>query len=121
MSFPKPNIPEYVVEVVSTKKKHKIRPYTCGEQEALLLALETSGEMDVIANACEKIVESGTNNIDIQELPSFDFEYFLRNQFKSIDNADPSIMIVCGSLPFLFGFIVFNIPLVNATNCSSEN
>lgn len=73
--FPKPNIPEYLVELISTKKKHKIRPYTCGEQEALLLALETSGEMDVIANACEKIVESCTNNIDIQELPSFDFEY----------------------------------------------
>lgn len=102
MSFPKPNIPEFLVDVLSTKKKHKIRPYTVAEQEALLYALEAnidnsenSNAKEEVINACEKILNSCVKDIEAEKLPSFDFSYlFLK--LSAISSGDiKKIKIPC--------------------------
>jgi len=83
MNLPKPNIPVFFTELISTNKKHKFRPYTVAEQEALLIALEGSNQLEII-NACETLINNCVEGVDASKLPSFDFEYlFLKLRIAS--------------------------------------
>lgn len=71
--LPKITLPTFFVELISTGKKHKFRPYTSKEQEILLIALEGGNKSEII-NACEDLLNNCVEGIDAKKLPIFDFE-----------------------------------------------
>ncbi len=71
--LPKITLPTFFVDLVSTGKKHKFRPYTSKEQEILLIALEGDNKLEII-NASEDLLNNCVEGIDAAKLPIFDFE-----------------------------------------------
>jgi hypothetical protein len=84
--LPKIITPEYELELPSTGKKIKYRPFLVKEEKILLLALESKDRVQ-ITNAMKQILKGCvlTRGIKIEELPSFDIEYiFLNVRGKSV-------------------------------------
>ena len=84
MGLPTIAVPEYELEIPSSKLKVKYRPFLVKEEKILLLALE-SEKQDNIVNAIKHIIETcvyGETNVN--EMPTFDLEYiFLQLRAKS--------------------------------------
>jgi len=86
MALPKLTAPEYTLELPSTGKKIKYRPFLVKEQKLLLTAGEGGDEEESI-NAVKQVIESCclSKNLNIEELPLFDIEYiFLQLRSKSV-------------------------------------
>ena len=84
MSLPKLNVPEYDLELPSTKEKITYRPFLVKEEKILLLAMEEDNEKSM-ATALKQIVSNCTSADNIDKLPLFDLEYmFLRIRAKSV-------------------------------------
>lgn len=77
--------PTYTTSLISNNKKIKYRPYTAGEEQALLSAKE-SGDVKVMLEAAKNIINECTfNEIDVDNMASFDIEYiFLMLRAKSV-------------------------------------
>lgn len=73
MALPKIALPIFFVELISTGKKHKFRPYTSKQQEILLIALEGENKLEIIT-ACENLLNDCVEGIDAKSIPMFDFE-----------------------------------------------
>ena len=80
MSLPKPPVPTYDLEIPSTGKKIKFRPFLVKEEKLLLIALETKDE-EQIKNAVIECLKSCvvTKGIKIEDLAMFDLEYIFLN------------------------------------------
>lgn len=86
MSLPKPPVPTYDLELPSTGKTIKYRPFLVKEEKILLMAMESDEEKQ-IKNAVTQIVKDCvlTRGIKVEDLPSFDIEYvFLNIRSKSV-------------------------------------
>ena len=85
MALPKLNSPTYQLELPSTGKKIKFRPFLVKEQKILMMAQESKEESEVL-NAMTALVSDCTfGKIDATNSPMFDVEYiFLRIRGKSI-------------------------------------
>jgi len=85
MALPRVNVPQYELELPSTKEKITYRPFLVKEEKILLLALE-EGDDESIARALKQIVHNCTyEKMEIEKLPLFDLEYvFLRVRAKSV-------------------------------------
>jgi len=86
MPLPKINTPTYELEIPSTGKKIKYRPFLVREEKILLMALE-SEDMKQITNAVVDILNSCiiTRGVKVAELATFDIEYlFLNIRSKSV-------------------------------------
>lgn len=86
MALPKPPVPTYELELPSTGKTIKYRPFLVNEEKVLLIAMESEDEKQ-ITNAVKDIVKSCilTRGIKIEEMASFDIEYlFLNIRGKSV-------------------------------------
>lgn len=86
MALPKPPVPTYELELPSTGKTIKYRPFLVSEEKVLLMAMESEDEKQ-ITNAVKDIVKSCvlTRGIKIEDLASFDIEYlFLNIRGKSV-------------------------------------
>ena len=79
MALPKIGIPTYELELPSTGKTVKYRPFLVKEEKVLLLALESEDEAQ-IASAVKDLIKSCViSRIKVNDLPTFDLEYlFLR-------------------------------------------
>lgn len=89
MGLPKNTSPEYELELPSTGKKIKYRPFLVREEKILLLALETKDNKQ-ITNAIKQILKNCilTRGVKIEELPTFDIEYiFLNLRGKSVGES----------------------------------
>lgn len=77
MKLPKIDLPTYDFQLPSTGKTIRFRPFLVKEQKILLMALESKKEIDSI-NAIKQIVSNCVieNNFDVNEMSSFDLEYF---------------------------------------------
>lgn len=84
MGLPVLNSAVYELEIPSTKKIVKFRPYLVKEQKALLIA-QQSEDIKIIINTLKKIVKDCiTDKIDVDKLATFDLEYiFLQIRSKS--------------------------------------
>jgi hypothetical protein len=84
MGLPTIAVPQYELEIPSSKLKVKYRPFLVKEEKILLLALE-SEKQDNIISAIKNIIETcvyGETNVN--EMPTFDLEYiFLQLRAKS--------------------------------------
>jgi len=96
MPLPKPTVPTYELELPSTGKKIKYRPFLVKEEKILLLAMESENETE-IKNAVKDILKNCilTRGIKVEELSSFDLEYlFLRIRAASA-GEDVSMKVTC--------------------------
>ncbi len=86
--MPLPTIvtPSYELELPSTGKKVKYRPFLVKEEKLLVLALETESTKD-ISNAIKTVLKNciQSRGVKVENLPTFDIEYlFLNIRGKSV-------------------------------------
>jgi len=86
MALPKLTTAKFSVELPSTKEKIEFRPFLVREEKALLIAMESGEQSDMIA-AMKEIVNNcvETPGFDVSKIPFFDAEYlFLHLRAKSV-------------------------------------
>ena len=86
MPLPKIATPTYELELPSTQKKVRYRPFLVKEEKVLLIALESEDTKE-ITNAIRAVIKSCvlTKGIKVESLPTFDIEYlFLNIRGKSV-------------------------------------
>jgi len=96
MALPKLVTPTYELELPSTGKKIKYRPFLVKEEKILLLAMESEDEKQ-ITNAVLDMLKSCiiTRGVKVNELATFDIEYlFLRIRAASI-GEQIELIITC--------------------------
>ena len=96
MPLPKISTPTYELELPSTGKKIKYRPFLVREEKILILALESEDE-NQIATAVKNTLKAciQTRGIKVENLPTFDIEYlFLNIRGKSVGEA-VDLIITC--------------------------
>ena len=89
MPLPKINTPTYELELPSTGKKIKYRPFLVREEKILLMALE-SEDMKQISSGIVQILNDCilTRGVKVQTLATFDIEYlFLNVRAKSVGES----------------------------------
>jgi hypothetical protein len=96
MTLPRPPVPTYELELPSTGKTVKYRPFLVSEEKILLMAMESDDEKQ-ITDAVKDIVKACviTKGIKVEELASFDIEYlFLNIRGKSV-GEEVQMKITC--------------------------
>ena len=86
MPLPTIATPTYSLELPSTKKTIKYRPFLVKEEKLLVLALETEDQKE-ITNAVKSVIKNciQTRGVKVETLPTFDIEYlFLNIRGKSV-------------------------------------
>ena len=85
MALPKLGYPTYELELPSTGKTVKYRPFLVKEEKVLLMALESKDEKQVVSAVKDLIKNCVITRIKVDNLPSFDLEYlFLKIRGASI-------------------------------------
>ena len=85
MALPKVGYPTYELELPSTGKTVKYRPFLVKEEKVLLMALEGKDEKHIISAVKDLIKNCVISRIKVDTLPSFDLEYlFLKIRAASI-------------------------------------
>ena len=96
MPLPKIATPTYELELPSTGKSIKYRPFLVKEEKVLVIALE-SEDTKQITNAIKAVLKNCvlTKGIKVETLPTFDIEYlFLNIRGKSV-GEEIEVNIVC--------------------------
>ena len=96
MPLPKISTPTYELEIPSTKKKIRYRPFLVKEEKILIIAMESQSDSQ-IANAVKDVLYSCvlTNDVEIDNLSTFDIEYlFLNIRGKSV-GEDVEVLVTC--------------------------
>lgn len=95
MPLPKLVVPEYELELPSSKETVKYRPFLVKEEKLLLTAMELGEEKDMIS-AVKTIIKNCTNlKSRVEELSTFDIEYvFLKIRSKSVGEVS-KVMVTC--------------------------
>ena len=96
--MPLPTIvtPTYELELPSTGKKVKYRPFLVKEEKLLVLALETESTKD-ISNAIKTVLKNciQTRGVKVENLPTFDIEFlFLNIRGKSV-GEEIEVNLIC--------------------------
>ena len=80
MALPQIVLPTYELELSSSGKKVKYRPFVVKEEKLLLLALETNDEIQ-IEKSVKSLLEGciQTKGIKVSDMPLFDLEYLFLN------------------------------------------
>ena len=89
MPLPKISTPTYELELPSTGKKIKYRPFLVKEEKILILALESENTKQITTSVKSILKECiSTRGVKIDSLPIFDIEYlFLNVRGKSVSEA----------------------------------
>ena len=95
MALPIVGIPTYELNLPSTGKAIKYRPFVVKEEKVLLLALESEDETE-IKNAVKDLIKNCVQTkIKVDDLPSFDLEYiFLRIRAASV-SEEITMKVTC--------------------------
>ena len=95
MPLPKVSTPVFELDLISSNKKIKYRPFLVKEEKSLLIALE-SGEEKTILNTLKNVLKSCVIScVKIDELPSFDLEFlFLNIRGKSVGES-VELLVTC--------------------------
>jgi len=75
MALPKVGVPTYELNLPSTGKTIKYRPFLVKEEKVLLLALESEEDKEIVSAVKNLIKNCVLSRIKVEELPSFDLEY----------------------------------------------
>jgi len=96
MPLPKIATPTYELELPSTGKSVKYRPFLVKEEKVLVIALESEDNKQ-ITNAIKAVLKSCilSKGIKVEDLPTFDIEYlFLNIRGKSV-GEELEVNITC--------------------------
>ena len=96
MPLPKISTPTYELELPSTGKKIRYRPFLVREEKILIMALE-SEDTKQISNAIVQILSDCiiSKTVKVQELSTFDIEYlFLNVRAKSVGET-VEVNVIC--------------------------
>lgn len=96
MPLPKISTPTYELEIPSTGKKIKYRPFLVKEEKILIIAMESEDNKQ-IANAVKDVISGCilTRGIKVEDLSTFDIEYvFLNIRGKSV-GEDVEVLVTC--------------------------
>lgn len=96
MPLPTISTTVHELELPSTEKTIKYRPFLVREEKVLLLALETNDTKE-ISNAVKEVLKNcvKTKGIKVENLPTFDIEYlFLNIRAKSV-GEEIEVNIIC--------------------------
>ena len=96
MPLPKISTPTYELELPSTGKKIKYRPFLVKEEKILIIAMESEDEKQ-ITNAIKEVISSCiiSRGVKIDQLSTFDIEYlFLNIRGKSV-GEEVEVMVTC--------------------------
>ena len=88
MALPKIKHPTFTLELISTGKKIRYRPFTVKEEKIILIA-QMSNEYPQILDAIKQVITNCVmdKDFDINTLATFDIEYFFINlRSKSVNN-----------------------------------
>lgn len=87
MALPMNATPVYTIQIPSTKKDFKFRPFLVKDEKALLIA-QQSEDPTVMLDTVKEVIKACTNPktpINVEKLASFDIEYiFLQMRAKSV-------------------------------------
>jgi len=86
--LPKIKQPIFTLEIPSSKRKIKYRPFTVAEEKLLLIAKESSEQEDIV-NVYRQIISNCIlDDVNINKLAYFDIEYiFVCLRSKSVSNV----------------------------------
>jgi hypothetical protein len=85
--LPKIKQPIFTMEIPSTKKSVKYRPFTVAEEKLLMIAKESNDSKDIVNVYRQIITNCILDTIDVDKLAYFDLEYiFLMLRAKSVSN-----------------------------------
>ena len=119
MALPKLSVPQYKVELPSTKEQLNMRPYLVKEEKVLLIALESKDAVQ-IQDAVKNLIMSCYDIKDAKKLTSFDLEYlFLQLRAKSV-GENIALRAKCEECDTLNDYSV-NIDEVKIDNIDKEN
>ena len=96
MPLPKISTPTYELELPSTGKTIRYRPFLVKEEKLLVLALESDDSKE-ITNAIKAVLKDciQTRGVKVDTLPTFDIEYlFLNIRGKSV-GEDIEVSVLC--------------------------
>jgi hypothetical protein len=79
MALPTMDLPTYELEVPSTKKKIKFRPFLVKEEKVLLLALESENETNIRTAVHDLLKSCIISRIKLENLATFDLEFIFLN------------------------------------------
>ena len=79
MALPTMDLPTYELEIPSTKKKIKFRPFLVKEEKVLLMALESEDEKNIRDAVFGLLKACITTRIKLENLATFDLEYIFLN------------------------------------------
>ena len=85
MGLPKVAVPEYSLNLPSTGKEIKYRPFLVKEEKLLLIAMESEDEQQIITATRNVLQNCIFDKLDVDEMPIFDIEYiflWLRGKAK---------------------------------------
>ena len=96
MPLPKINTPTYELELPSSNRKIKYRPFLVKEEKILIIAMESEDQKQ-ITNAIKTVIGNCilSRGIKVEKLSTFDIEYlFLNIRGKSV-GEEVEVMITC--------------------------
>jgi len=96
MPLPKIATPTYELELPSTKKTIKYRPFLVKEEKILILAMESEDNKQ-ITNAVKDVISNCilTRGVKVEEFSTFDIEYiFLNIRGKSV-GEEVEVLVTC--------------------------
>ena len=97
MPLPKISTPTYELELPSSGKTIKFRPFLVKEEKLLVLALESDDPKE-ITNAVKAVLKDciQTRGVKVETLPTFDIEYlFLNIRGKSVgEDIELSVLVL---------------------------
>ena len=95
MALPQVVLPTYELEIPSSGKKIKYRPFVVKEEKLLLIALETEDEKEIERAVKQLLKGCIQSRVKVEEMPMFDLEYiFLQIRAVSI-GEDVDMMVTC--------------------------
>ena len=96
MPLPKISTPTYELELPSSGKKIKYRPFLVREEKILIIAMESEDDKQ-ITNAVKEVITNCilTRGVKVDQLSTFDIEYlFLNIRGKSV-GEEVEVLVTC--------------------------
>lgn len=88
MALPKLSHPTFELEIPSTKQKIRYRPFLVKEEKILLIAQSSNDPKEIIYAVKQVLQNCCLEQVDIDELTTFDIEYFfIKLRSKSVNNV----------------------------------
>jgi T4 bacteriophage base plate protein len=88
MALPKIEHPIFTIQIPSSKKNIKFRPFLVKEEKILLIAKESNKENDMMLAIKQIVNNCCLEDLDIDKLPIFDLEFlFLQLRAQSVNNT----------------------------------